>query len=67
LKPILGHVQAFTEAKREVVATIVDFFAWIKAAHQKGLRKPPLWTMKPFTNNGETKSKWLCEPGTMGR
>jgi hypothetical protein len=38
LKPFLAHIEAFTEAKREVVGGIVDWFAWMKAKHQKEIR-----------------------------
>jgi hypothetical protein len=40
LKPFLEHVQAFTEAQREVVPRIIDYFDAFKAWHEAECRKP---------------------------
>jgi hypothetical protein len=40
LKPFLDSLNAFTEAKREMVGTIVSWFEWMKVEHQKKIRKP---------------------------
>ena len=40
LKPFLDSLNAFTEAKRECVGTVIKFFDFMKAEHQKEIRKP---------------------------
>jgi hypothetical protein len=40
LKPFLEHVRAFTEAQREIVPLLVNYFDFLKEDHEDELRKP---------------------------